>query len=60
MANQVSNHKNLRTVRKQPQAKKLPDLRNEKTYEKLLKVAAIEVRESRKLRLTRALRLLGG
>lgn len=59
MANETSNQQNLRNVRRQPQAKKLPDLRNEKTYQKLLRIADSEVRESRKLRMSRVMRLLG-
>lgn len=59
MANETSNRQKLRNVRKQPQAKKLPDLRNEKTYQKLLRIADNEVRASRKLRMARVLRLLG-
>jgi hypothetical protein len=59
MENQTSNQQSLRNVRKQPQAKKLPDLRNEKTYQKLLRIADNEVRASRKLRMSKVLRLLG-
>lgn len=59
MANDIQNQQNLRNVRKQPQAKKLPDLRNEKTYQKLLRIANNEVRESRKIRMSRVMRLLG-
>lgn len=48
-----------RSTKAQPKAKKLPDLRNEKTYQKLLRVADSEVRASRRLRFSRAIRLLG-
>lgn len=42
---------------KRPQAKKLPDLSNEKTYRKLLRIAEQEVRQSRRIRLARIFRL---
>jgi hypothetical protein len=58
--NQTSrSQQSARKVRKQPQAKKLPDLRNENTYQKLLRIADEEVRASQKIRRFKVIRLLG-
>lgn len=42
---------------RRPKRKPLPDLRNEKTYERVMKVAEREVRESRMIRFVQMLRL---
>lgn len=55
MANQLrGNYK----PSKRPQAKKLPDLSDEKIYRKFLRLAELEVRQSRRMRLARLFKVL--